>query len=107
MALPTINELLANDLFELLGLSDASDEKKAALIKTMTDTVDARVINRVTTMMSEKDAQEFGRLAESADQERLIQFLVDHQIDLPQIVSEEAARLRVELVELSRLTLEK
>jgi len=107
MALPTIDELLEGDLFELLGISDVDDTKKASLVKTMTETVDARVINRVTALMSEEDAAQFGQLAEAEDQEGLIKFLVDREIDLPQIVSEEAARLRVELVELTRLVQEK
>lgn len=107
MALPTVNELLEGDLFELLGLSNIEDDKKAALIKNMTSTVDTRVVNRVTTLMSEDDAQQFGQLAEAGDQEKLVKFLVDRNIDLPKIVSEEAARLRVELIELTRLAQEK
>ena len=107
MALPTFEELLGEDIFTLLGIPDAPDEKKAEILETMTTTLDARVVNRVASALSEEDAKRFNDLAEHGDKQVLVDFLVDQNIDLPLIVSEEATRLRVEIVELSQLALEK
>src|SRR5579871_3060777 len=107
MTLPSLDELLEGDLFELLGIQEVDEQKKAALVKSMTETIEARAVNRITGLLSEAEAEQFGRLAEANESEKLVQFLVDHQIDLPQIVSEEATRLRVELIELTRLVQEK
>jgi len=107
MALPNISELLEEDLFKLLNIEDADDQKKLEILQTLTNTVDARVVNRIAETLSEEDAEQFGKLAEHGDQEALVKFLVDKEIDLPAIVSEEATRARVEFVELVRLAQEK
>lgn len=107
MALPTVEELLSKDIFELLNIEEASEERKAAVLKAIADLVDTRVVNRLANMMSDDDAKEFGRLAESGEKEKLIDFLVKKEIDLPVIVSEEATRARVEIAELVRLATEK
>lgn len=99
----SVEEILEKDIFELLGIENASDEKKQALLQTMTTTVEARVVNRVAAMLDGNAAEKFQELAEAGDAQKLVDFLVDQKIDLPQIVSEEATRHRVEVVELLAL----
>lgn len=107
MALASVQELLEDDLFALLGIEEADEDKKAEVLAAMTQLVETRVINRVASEMNETDAAEFNRLAEAGDSEGLVKFLVDKEIDLPKVVSEEATRARVEFVELTRLAQEK
>ena len=107
MALPSVKELLEEDLFKLLDIDKASDEQKQAIVQALINTVDARVINRVASLLSEDDAKEFEKTAEEGDSQGLVDFLVKKEIDLSQIVSEEATRARVEIVELSRLAKER
>ncbi|HSX41843.1 MAG TPA: DUF5663 domain-containing protein [Candidatus Saccharimonadales bacterium] len=107
MALPSLEEILEKDIFELLGVEGASDDRKKALLDQMTQTVELRVVNRVATMLSENDAEKFQDIAETGDSQKLVDFLVDKEIDLPQIVSEEATKHRVEVVELVKLAEEK
>lgn len=103
MALPTVEEILEKDIFELLGVANTSAEEKQALLAKLTSVVDARVINRVAELLSEKEAEEFATLAEAGDGQKLADFLVDKEIDLAQIVSEEATKYRVEFVQLVKL----
>ena len=103
MALPSVQEILEKDIFELLGVSKVNDDKKDALIAQMTNIVDARVINRVAELLDEKEADQFQKIAESGDAQKLVDFLVEQEIDLPQIVSEEATKFRVEFVQLIKL----
>lgn len=87
MALPTVKDLLEEDIFKLLGVENASEEKKVELLNAMTTTIDARVVNRVSDAMEEKDAKKFGEIAEEGDAQKLVDFLVEKNIDLPKIVS--------------------
>lgn len=102
-AILTVDDILEKDLFELLGVAGASDKEKEALLATMTETVDARVVLRVASMLSDEDAKIFQSLANSGEAQRIVDFLVEKGIDLPQIVSEEATRYRVEVAQLLNL----
>lgn len=106
MALPTLDELLEGDLFELLGIKDADQEIKDQIVETMMRTIDARVLSRVGDLLSEEEAEEFKQLSETGDPQKLSQYLVDKKIDLPTIVSEEATRHRAEMIETIRLAQE-
>lgn len=107
MALPTLDELLEGNLFELLGIQDSDQEYKDKITKKMMDTVDARVLKRVGSMLSEEDANEFSQIAETGNAQKLSDYLVGKKIDLPAIVSEEATRYRVEIIETIRLAQER
>lgn len=107
MTLPTIEELVNKDLFELLGIEKASDEIKQKILEKMMTTVDARVVNRVAELLSEEDAKHFHQLSEQNDPQRIIDFLVSKEIDLPQIVTQEATRHRTEIVQMMGLVQEK
>lgn len=107
MALPTLDELLEGDLFELLGIKEADDKVKKEILEGMMRTVDARVANRVASELSDEAAQEFKDTAEKGDPQALAEFLAGVGVDLPKIVSEEATKHRVEIIELARLAQEK
>lgn len=98
MALPSTKELIEKDLFELLGIQDSSDEYKSQLLESMSKTVDARVINRLSDMLSEEDSKKFEELAEDGDSQAIVKLFVDKGIDLPSIVFEEAIKHRAEIV---------
>ncbi len=101
--IPSVEEILEKDIFELLDIDGASDERKQQLIQTMVTTVEARVVNRVAELLSDTEADEFKRVAEAGDPQKLADFLVETEIDLPRIVSEEATKHRIEVVQLIKL----
>lgn len=107
MALPSVQELLEQDLFTLLGIEGADEAKKAEVLASMTKLVESRIISRLATQLNEADAAEFNRLAEAGDSDALVAFLVKKEIDLPLVVSEETTRVRVEFAELMQLAQEK
>lgn len=100
MALPTVEEILKKDIFELLKIDSADEQTKSQILKTMTNTIDARVTARVADLLDDKDSQSFKEIAEKGNPEDIVQFLVDKKIDLPLIVSEEATKYKVETAHL-------
>ncbi len=94
-----VQELLEKDIFELLHLEGASDEQKEALINKMNESVQARIVVRMASQVSEEEAQQFAHLAENNDQEGMKQFISEHGLDLAQMAAEEALKFRIELAE--------
>lgn len=107
MALPSVEEILGGDIFEILGIAQADDSTKQQILATLNTTLDARIVARVSELMDEAQAQKFQQLAEADNHEALVNFLVELNIDLPVIVSEEATRIRVEMAELVGLASQK
>jgi|GEM_PF-4257186 len=105
MALAGIStdQLLEGDLFEILGIQDASSEVKNKIVEAMMTTIDARVATRVAKLLGNKRSEEFKKIADQSDPKELADYLAKQDVDLPQIVSEEATRHRVEIIELARL----
>lgn len=101
--IPTVEDILEKDLFELLRIPNASDEEKQRIIQSMVTTVDARVVGRVVELLSDEEADQFKTIAEAGDPQKLVDFLVEKEIDLPQVVSEEVTRHRIEVVQLLSL----
>ena len=104
MAGATSKDLLEKDIFKLLDIEDVSDEKKQELFQTMMNTVDARAMTRMASELSEKEVEEFTKVAEENDPQKLKNWLETKKIDLPKIVTEEAIRYRVEITELINLS---
>jgi len=100
MALPTVEELLEKDIFQLLEIEGADEATKKQIFQTMLNTVNARAINRVASLLTEKEAEEFKELAERGDPPKLQHWLDEREIDLPKIITEEAIRYRTEIVSL-------
>lgn len=103
MSSPTVKQLLEENIFDLLGVESASDETKSRLLDALTRLVEAKIVDRLMAEMSEEDAQAFGQIAETGDSQQLVDFLSNKEIDLLKLVTEEAVRARVELVELTNL----
>ncbi len=95
-----VDDLLREDIFKLLHLEGLGEEQKAALIEKMDNTIQARLVTRIASILSEQEAERFSQLAESNDQEGMKTLLTTNGIDATQLATEEAIRFRVELVEM-------
>ena len=96
-------DLLEKDIFELLGIPNAPEDQKNEILTTMIQTVNLRVAQRIADELTDEDAEQFKQLCESGDSDNVAAFLTEKNIDLPNIVAEEATRYRVEMASLIRL----
>lgn len=90
-------DFLDKDIFELLGLTHLSAEEKKKLTKTITDTVEGRVWDRLFDQLTKEGKIEGYKTALDAGDEKLGQFLSSNNIDLNQMFTEEAMALRMQL----------
>lgn len=95
-----LNELLEQDIFSLLGLTNISEEEKNNLIHKFNTTIQARVYRHLAELLSEEDFNQIDNL----DAHALQEYLQTKEIDLPALVKEEAIRYRVELIAILDLT---
>lgn len=87
-----------NDLFQDLGLDNLPEEKKAALMQTMIDTVMNRIFNRVSTVLTESDMQVLQELQSKPDSDQIVnQYLVSRVPNLDGIAAEEVEAVREEM----------
>lgn len=89
----TLERLLTEDIFSLVGMGSLSDDEKNTILDDMQHTVMARVYATILAGMSEADRTTFDTL--SGDQ--LEQYLDEHGINLTAQIAEETVRYRLEL----------
>jgi hypothetical protein len=89
-----LETLLAGDFFESIGMVAISDEDKAEILGTMTETVSARVFSEIIQSLSDEDRKLFKEL----DADTLVAFLSERGIDLINLLVEAALQHRMEVV---------
>lgn len=94
-----IQELLSANIIEALGVENLPDDKKANLLASMIDLVQKRVTLRLIEGLPESELAEFGKLADSKDSEALASFAEKHGKNFEEIIKEETAKLKGELIE--------
>jgi len=96
-------DLLEKDIFELLGIQNASEDQKNTILTRMVQTVNMRVAQRIASELSDEEAEEFRQYCESGNSDEVARFLGERDIDLTNIVAEESTKYRVELASMIRL----
>ncbi len=89
-----LETLLAGDFFASIGMEAISDEDKAEILGTMTETVSARVFSEIIQSLSEEDRKLFKEL----EADTLVAFLSERGIDLINLLVEAALQHRMEVV---------
>ncbi len=100
----SVQDILEQPLFELLGVDGIPDEKKEALTQQMAETIEVRTLERLMVELPETDQQRLEELAQANNQEDLNHFLGQHKEIIERISLEEIARYRVELAAILGLT---
>ncbi len=94
---PTL--LVEEDVFKLLGVADAPEDKKQKLFDTMMKSINNRIFSRVLDLVDDKDAEELERVLEEDGD--IDAFLKARQIDVTSIAAQEALIYKTELVALA------
>lgn len=89
-----IDTLLSGDFFSTIGLSDIPVTEKSTILKTMSETVHARVFSDIYDLLSDEDRENLRVLAAS----ELVSFLQEREIDLITMLIEAALLHRMEVI---------
>lgn len=100
MANYTYEDIINKDILELMGVSNIPEEKKRELYTKMIETIENRAINQIANMLSEKDTEEWKKIAETKDKQKEDQFLKSKNIDLVQIMLNQTLLYKAEMVDL-------
>jgi hypothetical protein len=87
-------QLFDGDIFSAIGLQDLDDAEKQELLANMTKTVFARVFLQISETLESQDRITFSELEVPA----LIPFLEERGINIVDMLVEEAARYRQEII---------
>lgn len=92
------NDAFKDNLMVQMGLQQLPDDKKAALLDSMSELVEQRVLLRLMNQLSDEDGKAFEALPKD-DTETKIAFLQEHVPDVAAIMDEEIMAVRSDLVE--------
>ena len=95
------DDIINRDILELMGAQNMPEEKKKELYTKIIDTIQNRVITRIADELSEPDLQQWKKLAEEGNKDKMEEFLKSKNIDLKQLMFQEALFYKSELATLS------
>ena len=99
------DDIMTQDILDIMGAKNMSEEDRAKTYRVMLDTVQNRVIARIGDLLADEDVAVWEEIVQAGDQARHHQFLADKQIDLDRLYQEEAMRYKIEMVELAKIVL--
>jgi len=95
-----VKDIIDKDLLELMGAQNMPEEQKAELYQKMSDTVQNRVFARVDDALDEQGKQEFSRLLDEGDSNKINEFLQGKGIDVNKLLVEESLTYKMEMMSL-------
>lgn len=100
----SIEKLIQDDIFVLMDMQDAEQEKKDKLIQNMVEVVNNRVLARVLDILAERNQEgEFQQLLDQdSDNDAIKAYLSKQQIPLDEIVAQETLVFKMEVVNLMK-----
>jgi hypothetical protein len=90
-------KLATDDIFKLMGFSNLSEDKKKELTTKMMETINARVINRLSKMLGEKKMKQFLECMEKDDKADAEKLLQNEAIEMDKLIVEEVLAYKLEM----------
>jgi hypothetical protein len=90
---------LTKGLIGELGLDGLSEKEKDDLVTTWAETLQDRITVEVMETMSPEEREAFNKLAETATEADLNNFMAEHIPDLDMIIEDEFDKFRSELID--------
>lgn len=87
-----------DDLFEVIGAQDLTDDEKGALLAKMIRVITGRAVVRLGEELSEEDRKKFEELVEADNDEEIDKFIAEKAPHFDSYFEEEARKLRQELI---------
>jgi hypothetical protein len=103
----TFEELGNKDIFELLGFTTLSEERKKALLAKFETTIGNRVAARIYDLLKPEERDEYSKLLNNDSGEAANEFLLGKDIDAKKMYFAETLNLKLELYEDSKIVRQK
>jgi len=95
-------DLWDKDIFTLLGLENAPEDKKKEILDNMTKTINNRVMARVLDMLDDESLKTFDQLLGTNDDQQINDFLKSKEVDLMEVTAQEALLYKTEILNLGK-----
>lgn len=92
------SDFITQDIWELMNLEDAPQEKKDQILEDMLATIQNRVLARVLDSLQNDEIKIMESRIDSGEENAMENFLKEKSIDIYKITSEEAVMYKAELV---------
>lgn len=96
--LNNLKEKVKDDIFDALGANDISEEEKGALMVSMIDLINSRSLEKALDAMTPEQQEKLNAMIDKDDPEVFESFLLGAVPNYPQIIEDEARKLREELI---------
>lgn len=95
-------DLWDKDIFVLLGLENAPEDKKKEIMLNMTKTINNRVMARILDSMDDEALKEFDKLLGTNDDKQINDFLTAKGINLMEVTAQEALMYKTEILNMGQ-----
>ncbi|EKD56029.1 MAG: hypothetical protein ACD_58C00316G0002 [uncultured bacterium] len=92
-------KLIDVDILEALGLANLPEDQKMEMLASFADTVMQTVMIRVAVRLIGPDADEFDKIVDAKDEQKIGEFLQSKVPDIEQLVTNETLKLKQVLIE--------
>lgn len=100
---PTAKEILEKDLLELMKLDRLPDEEKKKLYEQVLETIQNRLLLRLAGKLGEEKKEEFFKVIDEQDADKLNKYLFEQGIDYQALYAEEILLYKLEMTEKAKL----
>ena len=97
----SVDDIISKDIFELMGAKDMPEERKRNLYTKILATIQNRVIARIADSLNDKDTEEWTKVKETGDRQKMNEFMTSKGIDINKLLMQEALIYKLELVKLA------
>lgn len=94
----SVKDIIEKDIVGLLGGDKLGDEQKTALYKKMLSTIRNRLFLSVDETLNDTQRDELKKIVDDGDQKKLEEFFSKLNLDLNQMMLDEALRYKIELL---------
>ncbi len=94
------SDFIEKDILELLHLENAPEDKKAAVIKDMIETIQNRVLARLLDSLNEPEIDTLEVMIDAHQEENVEKFLMQKDFDVKKVTAEESINYKAEIINL-------
>ncbi len=98
-----IDDISSKDILELMGATHMNDDERIEMYKTMLETIENRVFDRIDEQLSDAQAMQWKEVLEKGDQKNIQEFLKQCNINIEELYAKEALIYKVQMVQLGRV----
>ncbi len=94
-------DIINKDIFELMGVSDMSEEQKVELSKQITDTIEKKVFAQIVEKLSDNEIPRWKQLLETGSSADIKDFLAKHNMNLNNLMTQTALDYKTEMADVA------